>query len=99
MAPAVSNSSRAKALCLPGGGNCFRVVGDRQAIPVRRARNGARHPGVGIGQPFVFADTLVIAANQDLMVPPHHSHQRVEITRDVMKKYEQHLRTQADGSA
>ena len=39
-----------------------------------------------------------IAANQDLMVPPHHNHQRVEVTRDVMKKYEQHLRTQADGS-
>ena len=33
------------------------------------------------------------------MVPPHHSHQRVEVTLDVMKKYEQHLRTQADGSA
>lgn len=32
------------------------------------------------------------------MVPPHHNHQRVEVTRDVMKKYEQHLRTQADGS-
>lgn len=27
------------------------------------------------------------------------NHQRVEVTRDVMKKYEQHLRTQADGSA